>query len=290
MCTPAPPLDLADALDAELARDDGAAHRLLAEVELPLSDGAGRDGARRHRRRHRSPRRPGGALRGRGEGGRPGGVRGGRAGVQPRLAQAAAGDPVRRARLPKTKRIKSGYTTDADSLQSLFAQTGHPLLEHLLRHRDVAKLKTTVDGLLKTVADDGRIHTTFNQTVAATGRLSSTDPNLQNIPIRTEEGRRIRRAFVVGEGYEHAADRRLQPDRDADHGAPVRRRGADRRRSTPATTSTPRPRPGSSQSRSTRSSAELRRKIKAMNYGLAYGLSAFGLAQQLASPPKRPAG
>ena len=62
----------------------------------------------------------------------------------------------------------------------------------------MAKLKSTVDGLLKSVADDGRIHTTFNQTVAATGRLSSTDPNLQNIPIRTEEGRRIRRAFVVG--------------------------------------------------------------------------------------------
>src|SRR5690606_30506084 len=104
--------------------------------------------------------------------------------------------------LPKTKRIKTGYTTDAESLQGLFAQTGHPLLEHLLRHRDVAKLKSTVDGLLKSVSDDGRIHTTFYQTVAATGRLSSTDPNLQNVPIRTEEGRRIRRAFVVGEGYE----------------------------------------------------------------------------------------
>ena len=76
------------------------------------------------------------------------------------------------------------------------------MLEHLLRHRDVAKLKSTVDGLLKSVCDDGRIHTTFYQTVAATGRLSCTDPNLQNIPIRTEEGRRIRRAFVVGEGFE----------------------------------------------------------------------------------------
>ena len=76
------------------------------------------------------------------------------------------------------------------------------MLEHLLRHRDVARLKSTVDGLLKSVSDDGRIHTTFFQTVAATGRLSSTDPNLQNVPIRTEEGRRIRRAFVVGEGFE----------------------------------------------------------------------------------------
>ncbi len=100
--------------------------------------------------------------------------------------------------LPKTKRIKTGYTTDAEALQGLFTQTEHPLLGHLLRHRDVAKLKSTVDGLLKAVADDDRIHTTFNQLIAATGRLSSTDPNLQNIPIRTDEGRRIRRAFVVG--------------------------------------------------------------------------------------------
>src|SRR5207247_7874173 len=88
------------------------------------------------------------------------------------------------------------------SLQGLFAQTQHPLLEHLLRHRDVAKLKSTVDGLLKSISDDGRIHTTFFQTVAATGRLSSTDPNLQNVPIRTEEGRRIRRAFIVGDRHE----------------------------------------------------------------------------------------
>src|SRR5204862_4509980 len=104
--------------------------------------------------------------------------------------------------LPKTKRIKTGYTTDADALVWLAAQTEHQLPVILLRHRDVAKLRTTVEGLLKTVADDGRIHTTFNQMIASTGRLSSTDPNLQNIPIRTEEGRRIREAFVVGAGCE----------------------------------------------------------------------------------------
>jgi len=104
--------------------------------------------------------------------------------------------------LPKTKRIKTGYTTDADALQGLYAQTGHPLLEHLLRHRDVAKLLVTVEGLQKSVSDDGRIHTTFQQTVAATGRLSSADPNLQNIPIRTAEGRQIRQAFIVGPGFE----------------------------------------------------------------------------------------
>ena len=104
--------------------------------------------------------------------------------------------------MPKTKRTKTGYTTDADALQSLYEKTEHPFLQHLLRHRDVIRLRQTVEGLLKTVASDGRIHTTYNQIIAATGRLSSTDPNLQNIPIRTEAGRRIREGFVVGEGYE----------------------------------------------------------------------------------------
>ena len=104
--------------------------------------------------------------------------------------------------MPKTKRTKTGYTTDADALQALFEKTEHPFLQHLLRHRDVSRLRQTVEGLLKTVMPDGRIHTTFNQLIAATGRLSSTDPNLQNIPVRTEEGRRIREAFVVGPGYE----------------------------------------------------------------------------------------
>ena len=91
--------------------------------------------------------------------------------------------------MPKTKRTKTGYTTDADALQSLFVETGHPFLSAMLLHRDATRLKITVDGLLKSVADDGRIHTTFKQMIAATGRLSSTEPNLQNIPIRTEEGR-----------------------------------------------------------------------------------------------------
>ena len=130
--------------------------------------------------------------------------------------------------MPKTKRTKTGYTTDADALQALYVKTEHPFLLHLLRHRDVIRLRQTIEGLLKTVAGDGRIHTTFNQTIAATGRLSSTDPNLQNIPIRTEEGRRIREGFVVGRGLRVADDRRLQPDRDADHGPPLRGRAADR--------------------------------------------------------------
>ncbi|WP_203807732.1 DNA polymerase I [Paractinoplanes tereljensis] len=182
--------------------------------------------------------------------------------------------------LPKTKKIKSGYTTDADALQSLFAQTGDPVLHHLLRHRDVAKLKSTVDGLLKSVSDDGRIHTTFNQTVAATGRLSSTDPNLQNIPIRTEEGRRIRRAFIVGKGFEQLMtadysqiEMRIMAHLSGDEALIAAFNSAfDFHAATassvfhvPVEEVVP----------------DQRRKIKAMNYGLAYGLSAFGLSNQL---------
>ena len=140
--------------------------------------------------------------------------------------------------MPKTKRTKTGYTTDADALQGLYEKTGHPFLEHLLEHRDAIRLRQTVQGLLKTVAEDGRIHTTFNQLIAATGRLSSTDPNLQNIPVRTEAGRRIREGFVVGHGVLRADDGRLLPDRDADHGAPLRGRRASSRRSARDTTST----------------------------------------------------
>src|SRR6202008_279202 len=104
--------------------------------------------------------------------------------------------------LPKTKRIKTGYTTDSEALTSLLAQTEHTILAHLLRHRDWPRLKTSVDSLIPMAGVDSSIHTTYNQTIAATGRLSSTDPNLQNIPVRTAEGRRIRQAFVVGAGYE----------------------------------------------------------------------------------------
>ena len=102
--------------------------------------------------------------------------------------------------MPKTKRTKTGYTTDADALQNLYEATGHEFLSHLLLHRDATRLKVTVEGLLKSIADDGRIHTTYSQTIAATGRLSSTEPNLQNVPIRTAAGRRIRETFVVGAG------------------------------------------------------------------------------------------
>ncbi|HEU4362806.1 MAG TPA: DNA polymerase I, partial [Mycobacterium sp.] len=186
--------------------------------------------------------------------------------------------------MPKTKRTKTGYTTDADALQSLFEKTGHPFLEHLLAHRDATRLKVTVDGLLKAVAADGRIHTTFNQTIAATGRLSSTEPNLQNIPIRTGEGRLIRDTFVVGSGggtrytelmtvdYSQI-EMRIMAHLSGDDGLiEAFRSGEDlhsfvaaRAFGVPTEEVTP----------------DLRRRVKAMSYGLAYGLSAYGLAQQL---------
>jgi DNA polymerase I len=182
--------------------------------------------------------------------------------------------------MPKTKRTKTGYTTDADALQALYVKTEHPFLLALLRHRDVARLRQTVEGLLKTVAPDGRIHTTFNQLIAATGRLSSTDPNLQNIPVRTEEGRRIREAFVVGAGYESLMtadysqiEMRIMADLSEDDLViEAFRSGRDFHSMTAARVFEVEP---------TAVTPEMRAKIKAMNYGLAYGLSAYGLSQQL---------
>ena len=186
--------------------------------------------------------------------------------------------------LPKTKRIKTGYTTDADSLQTLLEQTGHPFLEHLMRHRDWSRLKTVVDGLIPMVDEASRIHTTFNQTIAATGRLSSTDPNLQNIPIRTEQGRRIRKAFIVGPGYQtlmtadySQIEMRIMAHLSEDAGLiEAFRSGMDFHAATAARVFALPP---------DSVDHELRRRVKAMNFGLAYGLSAFGLAQQLRIAP-----
>jgi DNA polymerase-1 len=187
--------------------------------------------------------------------------------------------------LPKTKKIKTGYTTDADALAWLATQTDHPLIAHLLRHRDVARLKTVVDSLIPMVDDHGRIHTTFNQLVAATGRLSSQDPNLQNIPVRTEEGREIRKAFVVGDGFESLMtadysqiEMRIMAHLSGDRalieafmsGEDLHTFVASKAFGLPIESVDP----------------ELRRRIKAMSYGLAYGLSAYGLAQQLAITPE----
>jgi DNA polymerase I len=277
-------LDLAAALDAELSRDGGAARRLLAEVELPLVEVlAAMEKAGIAADTHYLSE-----------------LEAHFAAEVKAAAQAAYGVVGREFNLgspkqlqeilffelglPKTKRIKTGYTTDADALQGLYVQTEHPLLEHLLRHRDVAKLKSTVDGLLKSVSDDGRIHTTFYQTVAATGRLSSTDPNLQNVPIRTEEGRRIRRAFTVGEGYESLMtadysqiEMRIMAHMSAEQALiDAMNSGFDFHAATASSVfGIP----------IEEVNAEQRRRIKVMNFGLAYGLSAFGLANGLKITP-----
>jgi DNA polymerase-1 len=276
-------LDLTAAIDAELARDGERPRRLLADVEQPLS----RVLARMEQtgiaadtdylsdlESHFAAEVKASAQAAHGVVGREFNL-----GSPKQLQEILFGE----LNLPKTKRIKSGYTTDADALQGLYVQTQHPLLEHLLRHRDVAKLKSTVDGLLKSVSEDGRIHTTFFQTVAATGRLSSTDPNLQNVPIRTEEGRRIRRAFVVGAGYESLLtadysqiEMRIMAHVSRDEALiEAFRSGADFHAVTASRVfALPLEQIG----------GEHRRRVKAMNYGLAYGLSAYGLSTQLGIP------
>lgn len=186
--------------------------------------------------------------------------------------------------LPKTKKIKTGYTTDAEALQGLFVKTEDPVLECILRWRDWSRLRQTVDGLIPLAERDGRIHTTFQQTVAATGRLSSTDPNLQNIPIRTEAGRRIRECFVVGEGYASLLtadysqiEMRIMAHLSEDEGLiDAFAEGEDLHTTVAARVFSVQP---------SDVDAEMRRRIKAMSYGLAYGLSAFGLAQQLGIEP-----
>ncbi|MGH8791107.1 MAG: DNA polymerase I [Stackebrandtia sp.] len=191
--------------------------------------------------------------------------------------------------MPKTKRTKTGYTTDADALAWLYEKTQHPLLEAILRHRDVERLKQTVTGLLAEVADDGRIHTTFHQNVAATGRLSSKDPNLQNIPVRTDAGRDIRRGFVVGDGYENLMtadysqiEMRIMAHLSEDAGlVEAFNSGEDLHTTVAARVFSVSP---------DSVDAEQRRRIKAMSYGLAYGLSAYGLSQQLGISPEEARG
>ena len=186
--------------------------------------------------------------------------------------------------LPKTKKIKTGFTTDAESLQALFEKTGHPLLNNLLRIRETSKLLTTVEGLLSAVGSDGRIHTTFQQTITATGRLSSTDPNLQNIPVRTEEGRRIRDCFVAQDPYKQLLtadysqiEMRIMAHLSKDVGLTDAFKSGEDLHSTVAAQVF-----GVDASKV---DPEMRRQIKAMSYGLAYGLSAYGLAQQLNLSP-----
>ncbi|GAA3806863.1 DNA polymerase I [Sphaerisporangium flaviroseum] len=185
--------------------------------------------------------------------------------------------------LPKTKKIKTGYTTDADALATLATQTDNELPTILLRHRDQTRMRTTVEGLIKEIVDDGRIHTTYNQIIAATGRLSSEKPNLQNIPIRTAEGRRIRQGFVVGQGYEtlltadySQIELRIMAHLSQDEALIAAfESGHDFHQATAARVFDIPPE---------QVDGELRARIKAMNYGLAYGLSDFGLSGQLGIP------
>ena len=186
--------------------------------------------------------------------------------------------------LPKTKKIKSGYTTDADSLKGLLEQTEHPFLALLMRHRDISRLKSVVDGLIPLADNASRVHTTFQQMIAATGRLSSTDPNLQNVPVRTAEGRQIRRSFVPGSGYEalmtadySQIEMRIMAHLSGDSGLiEAFTSGEDLHTFVAA-------RAFSIDTKDV--DGEMRRRIKAMAYGLAYGLSAYGLSQQLRITP-----
>lgn len=185
--------------------------------------------------------------------------------------------------LPYTKRTKTGYTTNAEALQELWVRTHHEFLTHLLAHRDRIKLLQMVETLQTTIAPDQRIRTTFSQVVAATGRLASSDPNLQNIPARTADGRRIRHGFVAGPGYASlmSADysqieMRIMAhlSRDAglieafNSGEDLHQTMASMIFGTPVDQVT----------------GEQRTRIKATSYGLAYGLSSYGLSQQLGIP------
>jgi DNA polymerase-1 len=186
--------------------------------------------------------------------------------------------------LPKTKKIKTGFTTDAESLAWLFAKSKHPVLAALLRIRETKKLATTIEGLIAEIASDERIHTHFAQTVTATGRLSSVGPNLQNIPVRTEEGRKIRDCFVAGKGFDQLItadysqiEMRIMAHLSNDaHLLEAFSSGEDLHATVAAEVF------GVAASDV---DAEMRRQIKAMSYGLAYGLSSYGLAIQLDLSP-----
>ncbi|WP_449281512.1 DNA polymerase I [Leucobacter sp.] len=182
--------------------------------------------------------------------------------------------------MPKTRKTKSGYTTDAAALADLQAKNPHPFLDALLAHRDANKLRQMVETLIKAVQEDGRIHTTFVQTGASTGRLASTDPNLQNIPVRSEEGRRIREGFIHAPDYEtlmtadySQIEMRIMAHLSGDAGLiQAFNAGEDLHRFVGARIFGVPP---------TEVTNEMRAKVKAMSYGLAYGLSAFGLSKQL---------
>ena len=186
--------------------------------------------------------------------------------------------------MPKTRATKTGYTTDAKALQELQLSHPHPFLDALLAHRDSTKLHQIVEGLIASVTPDGRIHTTFDQTGTSTGRLSSSDPNLQNIPVRTEVGHQIRSTFVASDEADglltadySQIEMRIMAHLSEDEGLiEAFQGGEDLHRFVGARIFDVSP---------DDVTPLMRTKVKAMSYGLAYGLSAYGLAQQLAITP-----
>ncbi|UAJ77909.1 DNA polymerase I [Leifsonia sp. ZF2019] len=182
--------------------------------------------------------------------------------------------------MPKTRATKTGFSTDAASLADLQEKSPHPFLGLLLQHRDATKLKQIVETLERSVTGDSRIHTTYDQTGTSTGRISSNDPNLQNIPIRTEEGREIRSAFTAGAEYEtlltadySQIEMRIMAHLSEDPGLiEAFNAGEDLHRFVGARVFGVEP---------ADVTPLMRTKVKAMSYGLAYGLSAFGLSKQL---------
>ncbi|MBS6029511.1 MAG: DNA polymerase I [Kocuria rhizophila] len=191
--------------------------------------------------------------------------------------------------LPKTKKTKTGYTTDASAVADLLGRVdpetqGSRFLVALMNWREYSKLKQIVAGLRDAIAEDGRIHTTYQQTVASTGRLSSTGPNLQNIPVRTEQGQRIRDVFVVGEDAQgpleclmtadySQIEMRIMAHLSGDEGLiEAFRAGEDLHRFVGSRVFEVAPE---------EVTPAMRSKVKAMSYGLVYGLSSYGLSQQL---------
>ena len=182
--------------------------------------------------------------------------------------------------LPKTRKTKTGYSTDAAVLADLQDTNPHPFLDLLLQHREATKLRQIIESLETAIAADGRVRTTYVQTGSQTGRLSSTDPNLQNIPIRTAESHRIRSAFEVGAGYEtlltadySQIEMRIMAHLSADPGlVEAFNSGEDLHRFVGARVFGVAPEDVT---------PAMRTKVKAMSYGLVYGLSAFGLSKQL---------
>ena len=182
--------------------------------------------------------------------------------------------------MPKTRSNKTGFSTDAASLADLQEQNPHPFLDLLLQHRDATKLRQIVESLQKAIADDDRVHTRYDQTGTSTGRISSTDPNLQNIPVRTSVGREIRTAFEPGAQFStlltadySQIEMRIMAHLSGDAGLiEAFNSGEDLHRFVGSRIFRVDP---------VDVTAAMRTKVKAMSYGLAYGLSAFGLSKQL---------